>query len=137
MKRPHGVFGLCCFFLAATAMCLATSLSLGFPGTVLDGMWRLKPASRADFVQLGAVGPPLFFGLAVLMALAGVGLWRGRRWGWLLAIALLSINLLADAGKAIVTGNPDTAIGVPIAAALISYLVSPRVRRFLAERAPS
>lgn len=131
MKRPLGVAGLSVFFLVATAICLATSVSLRFPGTVLDGMWRLKPASRADFVQLGSVAPPLFLGLAVLMALACAGLWRGRRWGWRLGIALLAINLLGDAGKAIATGDPATAVGVPIAGALVLYLLSTRVRRFL------
>jgi hypothetical protein len=132
MKRPLGILGLGVFFLAAMAMCLATSLSLLFPGTALDAMWRLKPAARADFLPLGAVGPPLFFVLALLMALAGVGLLQGRRWGWGLAIALLTINLFADAGKAIVTANPETAIGVPIAGALVVYLLSATVRKFIA-----
>jgi hypothetical protein len=53
---------------------------------------------------------------------------RGQR----LALLVLAVNLVGDAANALGGGGARAAIGVPIVAALIGYLLSDRVRRFFA-----
>jgi hypothetical protein len=45
-----------------------------------------------------------------------------------LAVAILAVNLLGDLLSAVALGDLRTLIGVPIAGAIIMYLVSPRTR---------
>jgi hypothetical protein len=62
-------------------------------------------------------------------AFASVGLWRHRHWGLVIAIAVLSCNLVGDLLNAIVFGDRRALIGVPIATALLAYLIAVAKRR--------
>ena len=53
-----------------------------------------------------------------------------RRWGWVLAVALLVTSLLGDLANALLGVEPCAWLGVPIAAALLGYLATARVRAF-------
>jgi hypothetical protein len=72
--------------------------------------------------------------LVVALACAGAatGLWSRRRWGYRLALALLSVNLMGDLLNAILRGDWRNLIGLPIAGALIAYLFSRRIRVWFA-----
>jgi uncharacterized membrane protein (DUF2068 family) len=63
-------------------------------------------------------------------ALAAMGLWRGARWGYWLAVFLLAINLLGDILNVFLGTEPRAVIGIPIALAILAFLMSRRVRRF-------
>ncbi|MDQ6861994.1 MAG: hypothetical protein M3032_12675 [Verrucomicrobiota bacterium] len=122
-KWPLGVSLLVAFFVFGAAMCALTIFLLCVPGTAADVVWRLKPEARTDFAQLG--------GWSVLVMLlagggctaAAIGLARGAEWGRRAAIAVLVVNLLGDLATALARHDWRTLIGLPIAAALIVYLL--------------
>jgi uncharacterized membrane protein (DUF2068 family) len=68
-------------------------------------------------------------------ATAAIGLWRGARWGYWLAFALLALNLTGDIINVAAGIEPKAAIGIPIALLLLAYLLSGRGRRFFAKPA--
>ena len=121
-------------FLAATAICLATSLSLRFPGpssTECGGSSRRRVWSLSRWAAL-----PLrcFSGWRCSWRWRAQGSGRGAAGAGSSRLAADDGNLLGDAGKAIVAHDPATAFGVPIAGALVLYLLSAPVRRFLRAR---
>ena len=61
--------------------------------------------------------------------MAATGLWIRARWGHRLAMAILLVNMVGDVGNVIVRNDLRTLIGIPIAAAMIGYLLTARVRK--------
>ena len=72
----------------------------------------------------------LFFFVGSACAIAAVGLWRGARWGYVVGIIVLSINLLGDVVNVVFGTEPIAAIGIPIVIVILVYLMSQRVRVF-------
>lgn len=93
-------------------------------------MWRLNPRAREAFASVGVAAVVLMCAVCVSCALAARGLWRGDRWGYRLALALLVVNMLGDIANVILGTEPGAVVGVPIVIAILTYLVSRRVRRF-------
>jgi hypothetical protein len=88
---------------------------------------------------LGAIGiwaPVLFFVVALACATAAIGLSRGARWGYRIAIAILIINTVGDIINVISGTEPRAIIGIPIVVLILAYLFSRRVRRFFRGRDP-
>jgi len=134
MKRPIGVTLLSAFFAAGALTCLVSSATLLFPGGWLEPIWRLDPEKRAAFVRLGQWAIVLLAAVGTACTLSSVGLWRGARWGFRLALAMLIVNGVSDAVGGVLH-NPRMLIGVPIASALVAYLLSRRARPFFARHA--
>ena len=86
-----GVF----LFFGATMACLAGT-TLTWPGTVLDRAWRLNPAAYEQLAGYGRILGVAFFALSAVLTLAGIGWFQRRRWGWLLAVAIIATQLLGD-----------------------------------------
>ena len=107
---------------------MLTSIALLAPGSALGPVWRLNPHAQGAFRAMGSWAIALMLAVAAACALSAVGLWLRARWGHRLAVALLVINFFGDATNAFVRGDLRTLIGLPIAAGLIVYLLSPRVR---------
>ena len=132
--RPGGVTALAIFFATGAAVSLVTTVALLFPGGVLEPIWRLNPRARAGFAAVGAWAPVLLAAVGIACAAAARGLWSGRRWGRRLAIALLALNLVGDVANGILGTEPRALVGVPIAALLLLFLATSRVRAFFAGR---
>ena len=115
--RPFGITALSIFFLFGAVISFTVFVSLIFPGTFLEPMWRLNPRAREAFMNVGAWAIVLMFAVCLSCALAAAGLWRGARWGYRMALALLVVD-------------------VPIVIVILTYLTSQRVRRFF-RRSPS
>jgi uncharacterized membrane protein (DUF2068 family) len=111
------------FFAFGTAMCILTIMLLLFPGPVLDSLWRLNPEARAAFQSIGPAAIALMFVVGTGCAFAAVGLWRNMRWGVNVAIVVLSANLIGDLFNTVWRQDYRTLIGLPIAGAMIFYLV--------------
>ncbi len=127
-RAPAGVKVLAFFFGFGTAMAGISFLALLLPDTVLAGIWRLNPSAHKALLDMGAWAPPLLAALAVGCACSAYGLWRGAEWGRRLALIILAANFVGDAGNALFRGDARTLIGLPIAAAMIAYLMSSRAR---------
>lgn len=134
--RPTGITALSIFFIFGAVMSFISFVSLLFPGSFLEPMWRLNPRAREGFASIGAWAVVLMFVVSVACALAAVGLWRGARWGYWLAVSLLAINMLGDIANVVMGTEPRAAVGIPITLAIIVFLMSKRVRRFFTEPLP-
>src|SRR5437763_6899933 len=134
-SRPFGITALSIFLILGAAISFTVFISLLFPGSFLEPMWRLNPRAREAFASVGAWAVVLMCAVCLSCALAAVGLWRGARWGYRLALALLVINLLGDIANVILGTEPGAIAGVPIVIAILTYLMSRRVRRFFSREA--
>jgi len=128
------VTALSIFFLTGAIITFTSDVSLLWPLGPLEPMWRINPRAREGFANMGPWALLLLAIVCMACASSALGLWRARRWGHRLAIIVLGINLVGDATNALFGHDPRAAIGVPIAGALIAYLLSERVRRFFGGR---
>jgi hypothetical protein len=128
MSRPFGITALSLFFLAGASMAAIAALSLAFPGSPLEPMWRLNPRGHQGLVGMHAWG---IVGMALVSLAcvgAGVGLWLARPWGLRLALAILVVQLGGDILNVLLGTEPRAIIGVPIVAVLLVYLTRASVR---------
>ena len=135
-QRPKGLTALGAFFIFGAAMSFTAGVGLLFPNGPLEPMWRLNPRAREGFGRMGLWAVVLMFAVCIACSFAAAGLWRGAVWGHRLAIGVLVLNLLGDAINALSGLEPRAALGVPIAGALVAYLVSDSVRAFFAAHEP-
>jgi hypothetical protein len=133
-KRPMGIAALSVFFVIGTLISFSAGISLFVPGGFLDPLWRINPRGHDGLLRLGLWGVALLFAASASCAAAAVGLWRRARWGHIVAITLIAINLLSDIANVVLGTEPKAIVGLPIALALLFYLVSRRVRNTFATR---
>jgi hypothetical protein len=132
-RRTIGITALSAFFAFGCIIALSTIIALLTPGGPLEPMWRLNPRARQEFGRLGGWALVIMFSVAGACGLASIGLWRIQRYGYVLALVLLVVNLVGDFVNVLLGTEPRAAVGIPIAAAIVAYLLSLRVRRrFLA-----
>lgn len=84
-------------------------------------------------------GAPRPLGVTVCAACAAsaYGFLHGRRWGYRLGTTLLVVNLIGDLLNAILGVEPRAFIGVPVAALLLWYLSSAKVRGYFGAPSPT
>jgi hypothetical protein len=128
--RPRGITALSIFFLVGAILSFLSSASLLLPGGFLEPMWRLNPHAHESLTRIGLWAGVLLFVVSVCCAATAIGLWRGSQWGYTLGISLLGINLTADIINVLLGTEPRAIVGIPVAAAILVYLMSKRVRRF-------
>ena len=104
--------------------------ALFFPGGFLAPMWRLNPRAQVQFAVMGRAALLLMAVVSTTCALAAYGLWRGRRFGFLLGIIMLTFSLLGDLANALLGLEPRAWVGVPIAAVLLVVLATGRSKAF-------
>ena len=110
--RPRGVTALAVFFAVGAAIAVTSCVSLLFPGSALETMWRLNPRARDAFARMGPLSVALLATVGVACALSSLGLWRGARWGHRLAFVVLAVNLLGDITNVVQGVEPRAAFGV-------------------------
>lgn len=128
-ERSAGIvsFGIFLFFGAAMAALAGTTLI--WRGTILDGAWKLNPTG---YRQLAALSPSVgivFLLLSGLMAVAGIGWFRRRHWGWRLSVAIIAVQVLGDLVNFLRGDSIRGGIGAVIAGTLLLYLFSGNVRK--------
>ena len=126
-KRSLGTVLLVLFFAAGALICLVTMLTLTFPGSFLELIWRFKPEAPVQFQEIGrGVSIALMATVGVACGLSAIGLARNAQWGRRLAIAVLAVNLIGDSLNALLRHDPKTLIGLPIGGLMIWYLLALR-----------
>jgi hypothetical protein len=129
MRRPStGLVALSGFFSCGAIVATVTCLALLVPGSRLEPIWRLNPDAHRAFVSMGVWAVALMLVVAGVCTFAALGIWIRARWGHRLALAVLIVNVLGDATNALIRGDVRTLIGLPIAGALIVYLLSAGVQ---------
>jgi hypothetical protein len=126
--RSLGLTLLSVFCMFGAAMASLTCIALLTPGGFLEPLWSLNPRARDEFTKIGPWGIVLMLVVAGFCVAAARGLWTRARWGYRLAVAGLSLNLVADLAGAIVLHDPVRLVGIPIAGAVLAYLLSSGVR---------
>src|SRR5256885_4633829 len=122
--RPIGITDLSLFFLFGAGASFVSFISLLFPGSFLDPVWRLNPRARAGLGGMGVWAVILMGAVCVACALAAVGLRRGARWGYWLAVSLVAGNLLGGILYGFFGTGTRARVGLPIALALLALLMS-------------
>jgi uncharacterized membrane protein (DUF2068 family) len=125
--RPHR--WLSGFFAFGATMCALTTALLLFPGTVLDSLWRLNPDAYAAFQTMGAWAIALMLAVGIACGITAIGLWRGAFWGSQIAIVILVVNTIGDLSNVMLRHDFRALIGLPIAAAMIFWLIRPSRNR--------
>jgi hypothetical protein len=110
-------------------MCTLTIALLLFPGTALDSLWRLNPDAHAAFQTIGTWAIALMLAIGIACGFAAIGLWHGAFWGRQIAIIILVVNAIGDLSKVVLRHDYRALIGLPIAAAMIFWLIRPSPNR--------
>lgn len=126
--RPFGVVALVTLFAIGTCASFLSAVSLTFPGSFLEPIWRLNPNARTGFSSIGAWAIVLMIGVCIACTFTAVGLWRGRRWGYWLAVVMLFVNLGGSIVNVITGREARAIIGLPIVGAILVYLLRKRTR---------
>jgi hypothetical protein len=132
MKRPVGISALALFSFLATALAGVAAISLAFPGSPLDPMWQLNPRGHEGLARMHGWAVLLLAVVSGACGITGIGLWRLRRWGYVLAVAGLSIHLVGDILNVVLGIEPRALVGIPIVLALLVYLSRAQVRKAFA-----
>ena len=118
----------------ATCMAGLAGTSLAFPGTLLDGMWRLNPLAYRQLSPLGRWMGLAFLLFAGLLMVTAIGWFRRRRWSWRLSLAIIATQIAGDIGN-IVTGRVmEGVFGVTVASLLLLWLCSSPVKAAFPQR---
>jgi hypothetical protein len=126
--RPRGFLPIGIFFIFGATMAAYAALTLLFPGTFLDALWALNHRGHEGLSALGHLGAIPFAVLSPMLALAAVGWFRRRRWGWVVGITIIAINMAGDLGQIVFGERWKGAVGVVIAGMLLIYMTRARVR---------
>ena len=122
------------FFAFGAAVSGLAAISLLYPHSFLEPIWQIKPAARTSFASFGLWAIVLLSFVSIACGTAAIGIWRGARWAHVLAIILISINLIGDVANYLLGIEPRAIVGVPIAAAMLWYLIRHGKRSFSGER---
>jgi hypothetical protein len=128
-RVPLGLRLLAIFFGFGAFMCALTIVLLLFPGTALDAAWRLNPEAQRSFQSLGTVSILLMAVVGISCGAAAIGLFGGARWGRVLGLVILLVNLVGDTANAILGHDYRALIGIPIGGVMIIYLWSTKCRK--------
>ncbi len=131
VKRSSHSFGLTAmavFLVFGATMATLAGITLLFPGSFLDPIWRLNPEAGEQLRQLGRGIGIAFLGLGAAMVAAAIGWIKRRFWGWALAVIIIASQVLGDLVNAMRGEFWKGAAGVVIAGALLAYLIRPNTR---------
>ena len=125
-SRGFTAFGIFLFFGAVMAALAGTTLA--WRGTALDRIWALNPSAHRQLAPLGRAIGVAFLMLGIVLALAGVGWFRRRLWGWRLGVAIIATQGVGDLINCVRGDLLRGGVGFAIAGGLLFYLLRPEVR---------
>lgn len=131
---PVGITAVGYFLFFGMTMASLAAATLLLPGTSLDRVWTLNPSAHRQLLSLGRTVGFLFVLLAASLATAGTGWFKRRRWGWVLAVAIISTQVLGDLVNLLRGDIVRGASGFVLAGLLLAYLLRPAVRNAFLRR---
>jgi hypothetical protein len=131
---PFGVKFLAGFFAFGALMCALTVVLLLFPESRLEAVWNLNPTAHAAFTAMGYWAVLLMMVVGTACASTAVGLAIRRSWSRVSAVVILTVNSLGDLANVSLRHDYRALIGLPVAGAMIAYLLSRRVRLSFPQR---
>jgi hypothetical protein len=128
--RPQGFIWIGAFFVFGATMAAYAAVTLLRPGTVLDALWVLNKEGHAGLLPLGKTAGLLFVVLSVLLSVAALGWFRRRKWGWMLGVVIIAMNLAGDVVNVVRGEGLKGAVGAVIAGMLLIYVTRAGVRNY-------
>jgi hypothetical protein len=116
--RRFTAIGVFLFFGAIMASLAATTLL--WRGTPLDRLWALNPMAYKQLAPLGRMFGIFFLLLGAALATAAIGC---RLWGWRLAVAIITTQVLGDVVNCVRSDWLRGGTGAIIAGALLLFLL--------------
>ena len=116
------------FLLFGACMATLAGTTLVWPGTALDRVWAFNKTAHTQLSSAGKSVGDLFFFLSVTLIAASIGWFKRRVWGWVLAVGIISTQVMGDLGNLVTGDLLRGATGLAIAGALLFYLLRPNVR---------
>ncbi len=127
--RPFGVIVVALLQLGTILLALAIYVS---------GITMPWQGPLAELLRDGGGARLAIVAFAILVAVATIGMWFLRRWGWALMIALVAISLLMDIGTWMSQGDQDRSLALYARMALdvitVFYLNSSGVQEAFRQR---
>jgi hypothetical protein len=137
LPAPAGITAIGVFWFFGAVMASYACVTLLWPGTVLDRLWRLNTSAHVDLLLMGPAIGILFLVLCAALVAAGIGWTKRRAWGWTLGVILLGTQVTGDLLSAAMGEYLRGGTGVLIAGSLLFYLFRPRVKQAFAMPAMS
>ena len=131
--RPIGILIIGLFLLMAPIILVVSAITLLVPGTLLDQIWVVNETGYRQLLPFRGLAGAGFLGLGVLIALAGIGVLKGRRWGWWLAVLVFAANGIGDAVRFLSGDFLGGTIGLVVVVVILFYLTRPKVKGFFGE----
>lgn len=128
--RPLVVTFLILLFAIGTVASLISVITLTFPGSFLDVVWRVNPHAHEGFTRIGGWAVLLMSVVFVACLLTAISLWRRLEWGYRVAMVMLIVNLTGDAINVIAGKDQRAIVGVPIVLILLLYLMRRNTREY-------
>jgi hypothetical protein len=119
---PKGFLAVGVFLFFGATMAGYAAITLFWPGTLLDRLWKLNPRAHEQLSPFGARAASLFLMLAMALIVAGIGWLLRRRWGWTLAVVIIGIQVVGDLVNCLRGDVLRGGVGVVIAGALLLFL---------------
>jgi hypothetical protein len=107
------------FLLFGAIIASLAGTTLIWRGTLLDRIWTLNAPAYKQLAPLGkTIGIP-FLALSTALAVAGVGWFARRLWGWRLAVVIIATQVFGDLVSIFMGHFVRCATGVTIAGGLL------------------
>ena len=123
-----GVTAVGIFLFFGAVMASLAGGTLIWRGSSLDKVWSLNPAAYNHLVGLGKPVGILFLLLSAALAIAGVGWFKRRLWGWRLAVGIILTQILGDMVNSLRGDFMRGGIGLVLASALLFYILRSEVK---------
>jgi hypothetical protein len=130
LKRPRGFVPIGAFFVFGATMAAYAAITLLKPGTFLDALWVLNKQGHEGLAGLGRLAALPFAILSPMLGFAAVGWLRRRRWGWVLGVTIIAINMAGDLWQIVFGEWWKGAVGVVVAGLLLFYMTQPGVKNY-------
>jgi glucan phosphoethanolaminetransferase (alkaline phosphatase superfamily) len=116
------------FLIIAAAIAAMASFTVLVTGTVLDNIWATKEHTYHQLLHHKIPVGAGFAALALILAVAAAGWARNKRWGWLLSVLIIAVNLLSDIITLVASRQPADLLAVAIGAAILTWLLTATTR---------
>ncbi len=129
---PAGITAIGVFWFFGAVMAAYACVTLLWPGTALDRLWKLNISAHVELLLMGRAIGFLFLVLGAALVATGIGWSKRRTWGWTLGVILLATQVTGDLASAAMGEYLRGGTGILIAGSLLFYLFRPNVKQVFA-----
>ena len=122
-KPARGMTAMGAFLVFGAVAAGLAGTTLVWRRTALDRIWTLNPHAYNELGPFGKAAGIPFLLLSLTLAIAAVGWFKRRVWGWRLAVAVIATQVLGNSVNLFLGRLVEGGIGIAISGALLFYLL--------------